>query len=85
MKTLTIRGVDDDLIRVIKETSKNQNESMNQTIVKLIKKSIGIAEKSIFPTYNDLDDLAGTWSAEDEELFNQSIQGFEEVDEEMWE
>lgn len=84
MKTLTIRGMDDELIKTIKETSKNQNESMNQTILKLIKKGAGIAEKSIFPTYNDLDDLAGTWSAEDEEIFNKSIQGFEEVDEEMW-
>jgi hypothetical protein len=84
MKILTIRGVDDELEKAIKETSKDKQESMNQTVIKLLKQSVGLSKKALFPIYNDLDDLAGSWSAEDEALFSKNTQSFEEIDEGMW-
>ena len=85
MKTITIRGIDDELEKAIKETSKKKQESMNQTVVKLLRDSVGLAKKAVFPKYNDLDALAGTWSAEEEALFFQNTRPFGEVDKEMWE
>jgi hypothetical protein len=35
------------------------------------------------PVYNDLDNLAGTWSQEDETEFNKAIADFEKVDDLM--
>ncbi|MBN1552889.1 antitoxin [bacterium] len=85
MKTITIRGIDDELEKAIKETSKKKQESMNQTVVKLLRDSVGLSKKAVFPKYNDLDELAGTWSAEEETLFFKNIRAFEEVDKGMWE
>ena len=84
MKTLTIRGVDDELEKAIKEASKKKQESMNQTVIKLLKHSVGLSKKPAFPRYNDLDDLAGSWSAEDTDLFSKHTQAFGEIDEGMW-
>ena len=36
------------------------------------------------PEYHDLDDLAGTWSKEDEEEFDRVQTGLAEIDEELW-
>ena len=45
--------------------------------------SVELSKKTIFPKYNDLDELAGTWSAEDEALFFKNIRPFGKVDKEM--
>lgn len=34
--------------------------------------------------YHDLDNLAGTWTAEDEAAFNTAIQPLEAIDPELW-
>lgn len=85
MKTLTIRGIDDELEKLIKETSRKKQESLNQTVIKLLRHSVGLSKKTAFSKYNDLDALAGTWSREEEKLFLKNTQSFEEVDKEMWE
>jgi hypothetical protein len=84
MKTLTIRGIGDQLAKALKERSKIQQESMNQTVVKLLKEGVGLSGKAIFPKYNDLDALAGTWSAEEEAAFFNTIKFFEDIDKEIW-
>lgn len=34
--------------------------------------------------YHDLDNLAGTWTAEDEAIFTSAIQPLEAIDPELW-
>ena len=84
MKTLTIRGIDDQLANAIKKVSIERNESMNQTIIKLLRSSIGLTKK-VFPQYHDLDSLAGTWSVKEEQAFWDNTQSLHEIDKEMWE
>lgn len=85
MKTLTIRGIEPELANKIKESSNNCGESINKLILRILKSAFGLREKQVFPTYHDLDHLAGTWTKEDEEEFYKNIKGLEKIDEELWE
>ena len=47
-------------------------------------KRIIIDTNSYAVVYNDLDHLAGTWSAEESDDFLRATAVFEKVDEDMW-
>ncbi|MCK5147537.1 antitoxin [bacterium] len=84
MKTLTIRGLDEPLTRALKARARNQQESMNKTILKLLRKSVGLSDKPIFQTYDDLNNLAGTWTVNEEKAFYSNTDDFNKIDPEMW-
>jgi hypothetical protein len=84
MKNLTIRGIDPELDRALRSKSKNKKESINQTVLKILKNAFGLSKPVIFKTYDDLDDLAGTWSEEDESYFNEQIKEMRKIDRDLW-
>ena len=53
-------------------------------ILKLIASGIGYSHTAKKPTHHDLDDLAGTWSANDESKFKKNTQDFEKIDKDLW-
>lgn len=85
MKTLTIRGIDTELDQKIKEKANISGESINKIVLQLLKSAFGLEKNRVFPTYHDLDDLAGTWTQNDEDEFNKNIQELNEIDKELWE
>jgi len=84
MKTLTIRGIDDKLSKALKEKAKKNNISLNQTALKILKEGSGIKEDKIFKTYDDLNNLAGTWTEEDEKEFVKNTYHFNKIDKDIW-
>ena len=84
MKTLTIRGIDTELDFKIKERAKQNGESINKIVLRLINSAFGLEKNKLFPTYHVLDSLAGTWTKEDENNFNQNIKELSEVDKNLW-
>lgn len=84
MKTLTIRGIDPLLSEAIKIRAQKNNESINKTALKILREAVGLSDNPVYKTYHDLDNLAGTWSEEDEIEFNKNIQDFGKIDKEMW-
>ena len=84
MKTMTIRGIDPEVFSAVKKKAERAGESMNQTVIKILKEAVGFSSKLNYKTYMDLDYLAGTWDRGDEELFNENTKAFEEIDKEMW-
>jgi hypothetical protein len=65
MKSITIRGIDPALDRVIKSRAKQNNLSVNQWVVQTLKKVTGTGEEPVFKKHHDLDALAGGWSKEE--------------------
>ena len=59
MKTITIRGIDAELDRVIKSRAQQNNLSVNQWILQALKKITGMMKEPVFKKYHDLDNLAG--------------------------
>jgi len=84
MKTITIRGIEPGLDRVIKSRAKQNNLSVNQWILQALKKVTGMGKESVFKKYQDLDALAGGWSKEEAKSFQKNTQIFEKIDEDVW-
>ena len=82
MKQLTIRNVPPDLARALDKERRKRNSSLNRTVIELLGKALGLTPKGTY--HNGLEKLAGTWSQEEFEQFEQNIAVFEQVDEEMW-
>ncbi len=84
MKTITIRGIDSGLDRVIKSRAKQNNLSVNQWILQALKKITGMGKDPVFKKYHDLDALSGGWSREEVRSFQKNTQIFEKIDEDLW-
>ncbi len=85
MKQLTIRGFDPELERRIEELARSEGISLNQAVLRLLRKGSGIGQTRRGNAIGDaLDDLAGTWTADEEREFLAAIEPLEQVDEELW-
>ena len=84
MKTISIRGIDPETDRVIKARSQQDNLSVNQWILQVLKMATGTGKEPRFQKYHDLEHLAGTWSKEEAKEFSKTMRMFERVDGELW-
>jgi len=84
MKTITIRGIEPGLDRVIKSRAKQNNLSVNQWVLQVLKKVTGMGKEPVFKKHHDLDALAGGWSKKEENSFKKNTQIFERIDEDIW-
>jgi hypothetical protein len=88
MNQITIRGIPADVERLILAESKQNNQSLNKTIISLLssltKTPIFKQEKKT-PIGHDLDAYFGTWTREEADEFDAIIEEmFEQVDESDW-
>lgn len=85
MTTLSIRGIDEETARLLKEAARKTGTSVNSRVLELIRQGLGLEQGAgRGAQYRDLDHLAGTWSEEDQGAFEAATAAFEEVDEELW-
>ena len=86
MNQLTVRGFDDDLAEAIRQLARRDGTSLNQAALKLLRRGAGLPDgqgdgRNIGTA---LDDLFGSWSQEQTEAFDDSLEVFETVDESAW-
>ncbi len=85
MNQLTIRGFDEELERKIRELADGEGISLNQAVLRLLRTGAGISPRRNRNVIGSaLDELAGTWTAEQEREFLEAIRPFESIDEEFW-
>jgi len=85
MKQLTIRGVDEKLHKTLQNKANQQGVSMNRYVLYLIKESVGLAARSLpEQEFDDLDNLAGTWTEAEYAEFVTNLDEQRQIDEEMW-
>lgn len=84
MATMTIREIDDEVAKLLKERAKTEGMSVNALLLKMVKESLGIEKKRRIKIYHDLDHLAGTWSEKDLKEFQKNVEYLEKIDEEIW-
>lgn len=84
MTTMTLRGIDDTVAAALKDKARQDETSVNAVMIRILKESLGIDKKKRTAVYNDLDHLAGTWSARESDDFLRATAVFEKVDEDMW-
>ena len=85
MATLSIRGLDDETTKLLKDAARKAGSSVNAQVLELIRQGLGLAEgRGRRGRHRDLDHLAGTWSEDDAREFEAATAAFEVVDEELW-
>ena len=83
MRQITVRSIPEELLREIREHARREGVSMNQAVVRLLKRATGL-EVAGDRKRRDLSRIAGTWTSEQAAEFDRVVEGFEALDEEMW-
>ena len=85
MGSLSVRGVDEELADLLKKRAKESDKSVNQLVVEILRKSVGLEkEKRFTQIHTDLDDFFGAWSEEEFEEIQAKIDSERQVDDELW-
>jgi hypothetical protein len=82
MKHITIRNVSQELAAALDEEKVSRGTSLNRTVLDLLAQALGVGTTR--RRSNGLAALAGTWSEEDFERFEEAIATHEQIDEELW-
>ncbi len=77
-KQLTVRGVPEELSERLKRLSEERGESVNATLLALLKQAVGMDERA-----QRLGRYA-TWQAEDAQTFERALDAQRIVDESQW-
>jgi hypothetical protein len=81
MADILVRDVDPIVVENIKLAAKQRGMSVSKLVAEVL--SAQFAGNTL-PQYHDLDDLAGTWSAQDLRDFEAAIEPLTRVDRQLW-
>ena len=85
MATMSIRGVDEQVLVRLKHRAEQEGSSLNSLVVRLLQGDTDSAQKpSTLKKFDDLNALAGTWSSQQARAFERSTAPFSEVDPALW-
>jgi hypothetical protein len=84
MKAITLRNLPPEVARLIQKKAKQNKSSINKTIVGLLEGSVAMKRKKTPPRYQDLDALAGSWTAEEARAFEKALALQRDIDPDLW-
>ena len=84
MGAITIRGIDNEIAKALKERAKKEDTSINSIVLRIVREALGLEKKKRTVIYTDLDHLAGTWDKKDYAEFQRKIADFETIDKNIW-
>ena len=85
MAAIYIRGLDDEAFARLKQMAKDAGMSLNTLAAHLLESKAGIyASARKLKIFDDLDALAGTWTAADAKAFEAAKAASSEIDESIW-
>lgn len=82
MRQITVRGIPDDLQREIQSRARAHGESLNKSVIRLLKQAVGLDRPA--KKKRDLSALAGKWEAGEAAEFERNVRVFETIDEDLW-
>ena len=85
MGSLSIRGLDEELSDRLKKVASEQQKSVNQFVIDILKQQLGITKSKKFTQcFHDLDPLFGSWSDETFDTIQEKINSERHIDDELW-
>lgn len=85
MATMSIRGLDNKALSRLKRQAEREGSSLNGLVVRLLQDKVGAPGKPRLPQkFDDLDELAGSWTSQQVRSFERSTAAFSEVDPALW-
>jgi hypothetical protein len=82
MKHLTVRNIPDELASALEREKHLRRVSLNQIIIELLSQKLGVNTSN--KRSNGLAELAGTWSEQEFEQFNENLTMTEEIEPDLW-
>ncbi len=79
---MTIRNIPTDVARALEEEKQKRGTSLNETVIRLMRQSLGIAGEGT--RSNGLATIAGAWSNREFEQFSRHAAPFAQVDDGLW-
>jgi hypothetical protein len=85
MKVITLRNLSPELAAKLRQRSQQSGLSLAKTVVSLLEERLGIGRSQRrHKTTDELDSLAGSWSAEQADQFDQSLAQQRAIDPGVW-
>jgi hypothetical protein len=84
MAALTLRGLDEPTAARLKAEARKRGVSVNTLLRTMVEEGLGLSRRARGRRHDDLDHLAGSWSAADARRFGAATAAFEQVDAELW-
>jgi hypothetical protein len=81
---LTIRSISSALRAALDREAARRGQSLNKTVLALLAERLGLADATAPVQYDDLDELAGTWSKSEATRFDDALRAQRQVDARLW-
>ncbi len=81
---LTIRSISSALRTALDREAARRGQSLNRTVLALLAERLGLADATALIEYDDLDELAGTWSKSEATRFDEALHAQRQVDAKLW-
>ncbi|MDX8399865.1 MAG: hypothetical protein R8K20_06410 [Gallionellaceae bacterium] len=82
MASMSIRGLDDQVLTRLKSQAEQEGSSLNSLVLRLLQGTDRLP--CALQKFDDLDALAGTWSKQEAQAFERNTAAFVEVDATLW-
>lgn len=86
MKQITLRGIPNEIERMIKKEAETKGLSLNKAFISLLEKTAGTKGKvkKRKSLHHDLDHLCGVWTKREAEEFAKTVRFQRTIDEGLW-
>ena len=84
MATMSIRGLDDQVLAKLKIQAEHEGSSLNSLVVRLLQGTGSTVQPNALKKFDDLNALAGTWTSKEAQAFERNTAAFSEVDAALW-
>lgn len=83
MKAITLRNIPPKVQEAIRRRAGREGLSLNKTVLRMLEEAAG-QRSAVRQLHDDLDHLAGSWSAEEAAAFEAALVEQRTVDPELW-
>jgi hypothetical protein len=86
MKAITLRNLPPELARAVRKEADRQRTSINRAVISLLERKTEGRKKRTRETtaHDDLDALAGSWTAQEAAEFDKALAAQRSIDSELW-
>jgi hypothetical protein len=84
MKSITIHGIDEPLVRLIESRAQAQGLSVNKTIKKVLEEAFGIKPRHRAANRSEFEEFCGLWSESELAEFEERTRDLRKIDPEDW-
>jgi hypothetical protein len=84
MKSITIHGIDEPLVKMIEAKARSEGQSVNKTIKKVLEEALGVIPRDKGANRKDFEAFSGVWSNSELAEFEKEADELRTIDPDDW-